>query len=143
MNNHANGGIAGTRQGCFPVVHSFRMLFGTNPTATPIKLCTVKATAQNPARIRVRAVVGVASDAATTATLSVGTASSGTQFLNAVNIKAAAQTNYAPTNDTMVVTADTDIWGLRTITGAETVGTAWILVEVSDLNVNQPTAQGD
>lgn len=138
MQTHSSGAIKGTRQGAEVVAQSFQLDFANNLTGVDIKLLTVEASATKPVGIRTRAVVVVADNSGTSATLSVGTAAAGTQILSAVDIKAAAGTNYAPTNNVIVVVADTDIYALKTLVGtAATAGKVAIFVELFEVNVNQ------
>lgn len=117
----------------------------TSPaTATPVKLCTIKASVAEPVVVRVIGVVMTPSNAAVTHTVSVGVdAGAGlTAFLNAVDAKAAVNTNYVPTALVRVLTADTDIWYQQAINGATTAGKFAVLVILADVNVKAP-ATGD
>lgn len=142
MQSHSTGAVLGTRIGALVTAQGFSLDNTNNLTGVNLKLCTVEASAAKPVAIRVRAVVVVADTNSSTATLSVGTASAGTQFLNAVDLKAAAGTNYKPTNDVIIAVANTDIWAVRTLAGTVGVGQSVVLVELAEVNITQPTTLG-
>lgn len=143
MQSHNTGAITGSRQGSVVVQQSFRLDFATNASGTDLLLCTICASATRPVKLRLAAVVGTSYDAATSAVLSVGTAAAGTQLLNAVNIKAAAGTKYTPTITEQIYVVDTPIYARTTSVGTNTVGQVFIMAEIAELNVNQPTVTGE
>lgn len=115
--------------------------YSNNLSAANLKLFTVKASATQPVAMRLTAVVMTAfSNSGNASTLSVGSASGGTQFLNAVDMTAAANTNYVPTGEVRILTADTDIWAVRTdTTTAASAGQVAVIADLSEVNVKQPT----
>lgn len=146
MQDHATGKVTGNRQGSLQTAQTFSFTYGVDTSAAAKKLCTIQATTDQPALYRVTAVVGTAFDSAVSATLSVGTDSGGSPAysnnLSAVDAKAAAPTNYVNANPWRKVTADTDLYGVLTLSGATTAGQVDVIVEIIELNVLEPTPLG-
>lgn len=143
MQTHQTGNILGTRLAPVLVRHGFQLTFDLNLTGVDLLLATIPASVVVPAGYRLRAVIVTADDSGTSSVLRIGTAAGGTTLLNDVDLKAAAGTNYTTTNDTLVVTADTQIWARITRVGtAATAGKVIVFLEPFDVNVTQPTNQG-
>lgn len=143
MFSHGTGGALGTRQGTNVNTQSFSLDFVNNLTAVNLKLCSIKASVAKPVALTTRAVIVTADNSGTSATLSIGTASGGTQILNAVDLKGTAGVNYEPTNKTLILVADTDIYAVKTLVGtAATAGQIVVSLAMHEVNVKQPTNQG-
>lgn len=138
MQDFVTGPIQGNRLGPVRSAQTWRFAHGDAQlvSGSDYKLCTLPATVAQPIAMRIRAVDEVASDAATTDTLKLGSAANGTQYLNAVDLKSTAGTNFTTANDTVILTASTDIYLRMTTTGAKTVGTFSIILDAIQLNVS-------
>lgn len=143
MQNHATGGITGTRLGAIPVFQTARLTFGVDTSGTAKKLFTLNGTAARPIWYRILGLVAVPFDG-TTATVSVGVVGAGfTDGLNAVDAKAAANTNYSPTLVWKRTVIELGVWAILTLTGGDqTTGQFTVAVEIMDENITEPTAQG-
>lgn len=139
---HGSGAGQGTRQGCVVNCQSFSLDYVNNLTGVNLKLISIKASAAKPVALRSSAVIITADNAVTSAVLSLGTASGGTQILNGVDLKGAAGVNYVPTNGILIIVADTDIYVVVTKVGATTAGQAVVNLEAWEINIKQPTNQG-
>lgn len=145
MQTHGSGPIRGTRPGAYGFNHSALIEATVNLSGVSKKLFTIDATTQNPVAYRTRVVIDVANNAATTATLAIGTSSGGAQVLAASDIKQTAGINIAPaaTAEIRIATSATEIFATATYVGTPTLGRAYVLIEMWDLNINLTTDQGD
>lgn len=139
--DHASGAIKGNRSGCSVVAQTFLINRANNPTAVNNKLMTIPGTVANPIAYRIRNVVVVPETTTGASTLSVGSSSGGTQFLNAVDEKATAGTNHVPTNNVLIAEADVDIWAAVARADANGAGGRSVLtVELWDVNIVAPSS---
>lgn len=131
---HASGPIKGTRQGCLQVMQTAR-IDTTITSGTATEVCYIAATEENPVMVRLTAKIVTPSDAATSHTLSVGQTGAGyTDILNAVDLTAAAGTQYVPSVSLRILTEDTIIYAISTVTGAITEALTYLLIELAELN---------
>lgn len=139
MHSHATGGIRGTRIGGEVVAHTFQVT--PNDLNGNKFLAKISVEQGEPTMVRAAIFVETASDASTAAQISLGTnASSYNNMFSAFSLKSAAGT---PTAMAYVVcNSDTDLYAAITKSGTETVGSAWIVVEVFPLNTRTPVAIG-
>lgn len=143
MQTHLVGAITGTRQGSAVTQQSFSLDYVNNLTGVDLLLCTVKASPQLPVKMDLRAIIGTADNSGTTSVLRVGSAANGAQYLNDVDLKGTAGVNYTTGNVSIVLVADTTIYARITRVGtAATAGQVFIAVDLAEININQPTAQG-
>jgi hypothetical protein len=140
MQSHSTGPIAGSRLGAIRTVQSFLIAAAALPAppVANIKLCTIKATAQNPVVYYPR-IINLAVFNSTTNTIGLGTTSGSVNIIGATDIKTGALANTTSTNAGLVAVTDTDIWITLGGTGpAPTTGQAIVIVEMHDLNVATP-----
>lgn len=143
MQSHSTGCAKGNRLGANIVKHSW--LFGSTAalgnvitSGTNQKLMTIPATTLNPVVYTARVITIAANTAAGAVTGSLGTASAGTQIINATSLKATAGTNVVPTQQFIYAEVDTDIWLNFTVaSGTDAAGKFLVLVEAHEVN---PTA---
>lgn len=147
---HASGAIQGTRLGCDVIAHSMRYNQANSLASGTVntKMLVVPATPAKPIAIRLRAVVTEAFNDVGAVTLSSGSSSGSIGFLAAVDLKAAAGTSYVPTatpaGQIYVVETETPVWvGITHAGAAGTLGKVDIIVELFEINIVLPTAQGD
>ncbi len=135
MQSHSAGPILGARIGALVTAQTFQVDRTRLVTAANNKLFTIEASTTNPVAYRTRLVVETAETTTGASALSVGTASGGTQILNAVDLKSTAGTNLVPTNNVRVATADTDIWAVATRADTNGAGgLAFLIIELFDIN---------
>lgn len=137
--NHGVGRRQGVRQGCRPIIHSFPIDFSQNVSGEDYLLGKFDAEVLKPSVLRVTGVVGTPDNSGTTSVLRIGTAAGGTQLLNDVDLKAAANTSYTPTLPLRVITDTVELWARVTRVGtAATAGRAYVLVEEVEVDTTQP-----
>jgi hypothetical protein len=136
MDSHGVGRRRGVRQAGIPKVHTFPITYANRVSGTDYLLGKFEADTDDPARLRIIGVIETADNAVTSSVLRLGTAAGGTQILNDVNLKAAAQTNYTDAGGLVRIINDTfELWARVTRVGATTAGRAWVIVEESGLDV--------
>ena len=99
MQTHTTGPIRGDRQGSVESIQTIPInvvaTTTTFVTATAKKILSIKASAAQPVYVEYEVIVQAASNSGSTATLSIGKTSAGyIDILNAVDLKAAADTSY-------------------------------------------------
>lgn len=138
MQSHATGCFKGNRLGTYRVQQSWLFATGLNGLVSGLnqKLCTIAAATLNPILYTVRLIEIAANTASGAVTASVGTASAGTQLLNAVSLKATAGTNYVPTQAFVYSEADVDIWLNFTVaSGTDAASKFVVIVEAHEVNL--------
>lgn len=126
------GNIAGQRQGCVPVSHSYPFQFNTSGIASAIKVDTIFASAANPVQIEVSCQVITAFNAASTNVVTAGTDTTATQWLGSGDVTEGTPGYYPASNAVFKgrLTANTDIYVKYTQSGtAATTGSAVLLVK--------------
>lgn len=152
MVTHQTGGVKGSRQGSEYAVHTIPITFA-DLTAVAKKLLTIAPVLNpspgvavfEPMMYRISAIIDTAFNPATSEVLAVGAnATSYNDSIAAFDLTAAAGTNATQAaNSIKLVKADTDIFAVPTIVGAQaTAGLAYVIIEVWGVNVNAPTNQG-
>lgn len=127
--------------GAVPVYHSFQINNTDNLTGVSRQLCVIGGSTTHPCFYRIYGYIAVANDSGTSATLSVGLASGGADFFNAVDLKASPTTNYSTAF--FSATVDTTIYATTAYVGtAATVGTAYVVIEMLELSTTPYTNQG-
>lgn len=148
MQGHATGNFRGSRLGPIEVRKHF--LFCSTGVAngnvvvsgTNQKLCTLPATTFQPVLYSVKLIEIAANTAAGAVTASVGTASAGTQLLNAVDLKAAAGTNYVTAPVEVYSEVDVAIWLNYTVASGTDASSKFVIEVTSrEVNVNAPNNQ--
>lgn len=144
MQTHGTGAIKGTRPGSYVTQQSVKLTSALNLSGVPVKLFTIVASVAQPVYMRLTGIILTPFvNGVNPSTLSVGTTSGGTQLLNAVDMKLAADTGYGTTPAQRLFTADTDIWAVRTdTTTAATAGEAVIVADLAEINVQPPQSPG-
>lgn len=145
MQSHASGLQLGTRSAS-SLVEATWLFCSTGvangnviATGSNTLLCTLPATTFSPIIYTVRIVEIVANTAAGAVTASIGTASAGTQLLNAVDLKGTAGVNYTTANARIYAEADVAIWLNYTVaSGTDAAGKFAVIVEAYEVNVVAP-----
>lgn len=141
--SHLSGAISGGRQGGINVAHSFVMDFSAYQAigANNQFLVKIPGTTANPIAFRISAIVHQQFvNGANAVTLSAGYGVGGTQLLNAVDMKAVANSNYQATGAIRMRDVETDIYiTLTNAVTAATAGRVLIVLEVWDVNLKVPT----
>ncbi len=151
--SHNSGSQRGSRVAARPTVLTFPIDYSMHASGTAYKLVTFKVTAQKPLLIRTNIVQAVADNSATSAVVSVGTASGGAQWHSAYDLKAGSpngnqnnalggagqwiQYNPASTNVTSGVLP---VWMTVTRVGTPTAGRAYLVIEVAEINVKKQSS---
>lgn len=132
MHSHLTGGLIGARLGNVLVAQSFPILF-SDPTAVARIVGRLQASVQQPVVVEGFFMVEIAADG-TTHSLA---AAIGATALSAGghDMKAAVNTVYAVVPK--IFTADADITVTPTMTGTSTVGKFWLVLRVTELNVDR------
>lgn len=137
--SHGVGRRRGTRQAAVSKVESFPITFNNRVSGQDYLLARIDAKTKAPIRLRINAVIETADNSGTTSVLRLGTASGGTQILNDVDLKAAANTNYNDAGGLFrIVNGVFELWGRVTRVGtAPTAGRAWVTIEEAPLDVTK------
>lgn len=145
MQSHSTGVQVGSRSGSNLVALTW--LFCSTGVAngnviasgTNQLLVTLPATTFNPILYTVRIIEVAANTAAGAVTASLGTASAGTQLVNAADLKAAAGTTYTTANARIYAEADVAVWLNYTVaSGTDAASKFVVQVEAYEINVQAP-----
>lgn len=137
MRSGITGSVRGNRLGSAEAIQSFPVNFNTTSIATGVKLCTVKASVQNPAIVEIQVYVKTAFNAGTTNTVTVGKGASYTDQLSLTG--GAGTPGFYPASNNVIklyFEADTAINAKYAQTGtAATTGASFVIVRLHNINV--------
>lgn len=139
MNSNFNPPFLGTRSSNSVGTQEWAFASGNLAalTGVSILLCTLKASAANPILYSARLITVTANTASGAVTGSLGTASAGTQIINATSLKATAGTNILPSPLWVYAVADVAIWHTFTVaSGTDAAGLYTVELLCRQFNIN-------